>query len=84
MNIEQELKTILKEQFGIDTDMLNNESQFGEEIELDGLQLLKLRLAITKHFKIAILDSDADSINTLAELVEFITERVSKNIGAVV
>lgn len=76
MNIETDLKLILAAEFSVPVEIITPMAVFGEQIELDDLQIARLRLFTVKHFGVAIPDRGLAAINTFGELVQFVTARV--------
>jgi acyl carrier protein len=57
---------------GGDLDRLTAETRFIEDLALNELQRVQLVMAVEQQFDVEISDQDAESIDTMAQLVEWV------------
>jgi len=74
MNIEQEIKEIIAKQFSVAIDSLSSETNFNKDLGADSLDTVEIVLAIEDKFSIEILDSNAEKILTIGDVVKYVKE----------
>ncbi|HEY0550437.1 MAG TPA: phosphopantetheine-binding protein [Verrucomicrobiae bacterium] len=57
---------------GGDLDRLSAETRFIEDLALNELQRVQLVMAVEQQFNVEISDEDADGIDTIAQLIEWV------------
>lgn len=79
MAVDQELlnnvKKMVAAQLGKSEDEISPESSFIEDLGADSLDLVELIMSMEDEFGIEISDEDAESIVTVQDAINFITER---------
>jgi len=79
MAVDQELlenvKKMVASQLGKAEDEISPESSFIEDLGADSLDLVELIMSMEDEFGIEISDEDAESIVTVQDAINFITER---------
>ncbi len=79
MAVDQELlenvKKMVASQLGKPEDEISPESSFIEDLGADSLDLVELIMSMEDEFGIEISDEDAESIVTVQDAINFITER---------
>ena len=79
MAVDQELldnvKKMVAAQLGKTEDEISPESSFIEDLGADSLDLVELIMSMEDEFGIEISDEDAESIVTVQDAINFITER---------
>ncbi len=73
MSIEQDVKEIIVEQLGVDAGDVNNTSSFMDDLGADSLDTVELVMAFEEKFDIEIPDEDAESIKTVQNAIDYIT-----------
>ena len=71
--IYEKLKSIVKEQLGVDEDKITMEATFIDDLSADSLDIVELVMNIEEEFDIEIPDSDAEKIVTIGDVVEYIS-----------
>jgi len=66
------VKGIIVEQLGLDDDEVTMESRFREDLEADSLDIVELIMAFEDKFGGEISDEDAQSIETVGDVVKFL------------
>ena len=79
MAVDQELidnvKKMVSAQLGKAEDEISPESSFIEDLGADSLDLVELIMSMEDEFGLEISDEDAESIVTVQDAINFITER---------
>lgn len=79
MSVDKELleqvKKMVAAQLGKSEDEINPESSFIEDLGADSLDLVELIMSMEDEFGLEISDEDAESIVTVQDAINFITER---------
>jgi len=79
MDIEKMVKEILAEQLGFKEDEITFENVIGEEeggLGADSLDKVEIIMALEEKFGIEIPDEDAEKIQTVQEIVEYIKKHI--------
>jgi len=70
-----DVKEIIVEQLGVDEGKVTMESRFREDLEADSLDIVELIMAFEDKFGGEISDEDAQSIETVGDVVKFLESR---------
>lgn len=68
----EKVKVILAEQFDIDEDSLQNDTDLQDDLGADSLDVVDLLMSIEDEFEIEIPDEEIENIRTVGELVNYI------------
>lgn len=68
----EEVKDIIVDLLGVNTDKVTPEARFREDLEADSLDLVELIMAFEDKFGGEISDEDAQKITTVGEAVTYI------------
>lgn len=74
--IFERLKRLMFEQCDIDIDEIIQESSFIEDLNFDELDMIELLFEVEEEFDIEIPDSEAEKINTVGEMVQYIQSQI--------
>lgn len=74
--IFERLKTRIIEQVGVEEDEIALESSFVDDLGFDDLDMIELLFEVEEEFDIEIPDSEAEKINTVGEMVQFIQSQL--------
>jgi acyl carrier protein len=72
----EDVKGIIVELLGVDSDKVTKEAKFREDLEADSLDLVELIMAFEEKFGGEISDEDAQKITTVGEAVAYIDEHL--------
>jgi acyl carrier protein len=72
MNIFETLKSLISSDLGVDEDTIDMDSRLIEDLGADSLDAVELIMSIEDTFEIEVADSDADSLKTVKDIVEYI------------
>ena len=70
--IYEKLKSIVKEQLGVDEDNITMEATFIDDLSADSLDLVELIMSLEEEFDMEIPDTDAEKIVTVSDVVTYI------------
>ena len=75
-NIEEKVKEIIAEQLGIEIDQIKPESKFVDDLGADSLDVVELIMAFEEAFDIEIPDEDAEKIQTVKDVIDYIKAKL--------
>jgi acyl carrier protein len=76
MNSESDLiKQIIHEKSGIDIAKLTDEADFKDDLGIDSLDLIELRMEIEKRFSVNMPEEEAENLKTVGSLIEFVKDK---------
>ena len=73
-SINDRIKQIVAEQLGVDEDQVTNEASFMDDLGADSLDTVELVMALEEEFDIEISDEDAEKIQTVQDVIDYIGE----------
>ncbi|MBP1587263.1 MAG: acyl carrier protein [Clostridia bacterium] len=68
----EKVKAIIAEQLNIDADKITMESSIIEDLGADSLDVVELVMALEENFGVEIPDDEAEKINTIGDIVNYI------------
>ena len=68
----EKVKAILAEQFDIEEESLQNDTDLQDDLGADSLDVVDLLMSIEDEFEIEIPDEEIEKIRTVGELVNYI------------
>ena len=74
-DISLQVHTMMVEKLGIDENKITDESDFRKDLNIDSLDLYELFLETEKRFGISIPDEIAEKIETVGQLIAFISSQ---------
>ena len=75
-NVEEKVKEIIAEQLGIDAGQIKPESKFVDDLGADSLDVVELIMAFEEAFDIEIPDDDAEKIQTVKDVIDYINAKL--------
>lgn len=76
MNVEAKVKEVIAEQLGINEEDISIESSFIDDLGADSLDIVEFVMALEEEFELDIPDSDAERLDTVGDLVKYISDKV--------
>ena len=73
--MEERIKEIIADQLGIDVDQIKPESKFVDDLGADSLDVVELIMAFEEEFDVEIPDEDAEKIQTVGDVINYIKEK---------
>ena len=70
--IFEKLKSIVKDQLGVEEESITMDATFVDDLSADSLDIVELVMSIEEEFDMEIPDSDAEKIVTVSDVVEYI------------
>lgn len=75
-SVERRVIEIIVEQLGVSEEEVTLEASFVDDLGADSLDLVELIMAMEEEFGLEISDEDAEKIQTVQDVVNYITEHV--------
>ena len=75
-SVERRVIEIVIEQLGVGEEEVTMEASFIDDLGADSLDLVELIMAMEEEFSLEISDEDAEKIQTVQDVVNYITEHV--------
>ncbi|KRQ86950.1 Acyl carrier protein [Caloramator mitchellensis] len=72
--IFEKVKERISDILGVDTDDITMDSHFIDDLGADSLDIVELIMALEEDFDLEIPDEDAEKIQTVGDVVEYIKE----------
>lgn len=79
MNIEARVHKALAEGMGIDADQIANDQHLIDDLGMDSIDAIDICMAVEDEFDLEIPDDDTEKINTVQDIVNYVTARM--NVG---
>ncbi|RLJ70387.1 acyl carrier protein [Hydrogenivirga caldilitoris] len=76
MAIEERIKEIIADQLGVEQEKIVPEAKFVEDLGADSLDVVELIMAFEEEFGIEIPDEDAEKIQTVGDVINYLKEKV--------
>ncbi|MBL0691533.1 MAG: acyl carrier protein [SAR324 cluster bacterium] len=77
MDIGEKVKSIIKEQLGLEDNAVQMDSKFIDDLGADSLDTVELIMAFEEEFSIEIPEDKAEDITTVQSAVDYITTHKS-------
>jgi acyl carrier protein len=74
----KKVKTILSEQFDVNEEEINEETNIEKDLNADSLDIADLLIAFEEEFNIEISDEDSEDIKTVGDLVAYVKKNFSE------
>ena len=70
----EKIRELIVEQLGIDEDMVEMDTNLMKDLEGDSLDMVEIILGIEETFGLEIPDEEAEKIETVRDLVEYVDD----------
>ena len=77
-SIEEKVKDIIVEQLGVNPEQVTTSASFIEDLGADSLDTVELVMAFEEEFNVEVPDEDAEKLQTVGDVVTYITEKTTK------
>ncbi len=77
MALFDEVKEVIVEQLNVSPDEVKPEARFVEDLGADSLDVVEMIMALEEKFEIEIPDSEAEKIQTVQDVVDYIEKAKS-------
>lgn len=71
-DIEKQVRDIIVEQLGVEADKVTTNAKFIDDLGADSLDTVELVMAFEEAFEIEVPDEDAEKLQSVAQVVEYI------------
>ena len=68
----EKVRAIIADQLNVDAEKITMESSIIEDLGADSLDVVELIMALEENFGVEIPDDDAEKINTIGDIVNYI------------
>ena len=75
-SVERRVIEIIVEQLGVGEDEVTPEASFIDDLGADSLDLVELIMAMEEEFSLEISDEEAEKIQTVQDVINYINEHV--------
>ena len=75
METFDQVKEVIVDKLGVDTDKVTPEARFVEDLGADSLETVELIMGLEDKFGISISDEDAENIRTVQAAVDYIASK---------
>mgnify|MGYP001228617577 CR=1 FL=1 len=75
--VEEQVKSIVAEQLGVDEGEITNEASFVDDLGADSLDTVELVMALEEEFDTEIPDEEAEKITTVQQAIDFVNSNKS-------
>lgn len=75
-SVERRVIEIIIEQLGVSEEEVTPEASFVDDLGADSLDLVELIMAMEEEFGLEISDEDAEKIQTVQDVINYINERI--------
>ncbi len=76
MALEDKVKEIIADQLGVESEKVVPEAKFIDDLGADSLDVVELIMAFEEEFGIEIPDEDAEKIQTVGDVINYLKEKV--------
>jgi acyl carrier protein len=77
MALIDDIKEVVVEQLSVSADEVKDDAKFVEDLGADSLDVVELVMALEEKFEIEIPDSDAEGIQSVKDVVDYIEKAKS-------
>ena len=80
-SIEEKVKDIIVEQLGVNPEQVTEKASFIEDLGADSLDIVELVMAFEEEFSVEVPDEDAEKLQTVGDVINYIKERAKQGGG---
>jgi acyl carrier protein len=77
-SISEKVKDIIVEQLGVNPEQVTESASFIEDLGADSLDTVELVMAFEEEFGVEVPDEDAEKLQTVGNVVEYIEKKTAK------
>ncbi|MDP2600842.1 MAG: acyl carrier protein [Deltaproteobacteria bacterium] len=75
MALEEKVFQIIAEQLGISEDEIQPDASFSDDLGADSLDVVELIMALEEEFEIEVPDADAEKLDNVQKLINYLEAR---------
>jgi acyl carrier protein len=72
--IAMEVRRLIHDKLGIGTELLTDNSSFKDELAVDSLDLIELRMEVEKQYSLNMPEEVAENLKTVGSLIAFVRQ----------
>ncbi len=72
----EKIRELIVDQFGADEQEISMETSFIDDLSADSLDVVELIMAIEEEFNIEVDDSQVEQIQTVGDVVNYLSEKI--------
>ncbi|HPA20012.1 MAG TPA: acyl carrier protein [Verrucomicrobiae bacterium] len=76
--LEERVKEIIVEQLGVNAEQVTPEARFIEDLGADSLDTVELVMAFEEEFGVEVPDEDAEKLQTVGTVIEYLKDKADK------
>jgi acyl carrier protein len=73
--VAREVRRLIHEKLGIGMELLLDKANFKDDLAVDSLDLIELRMEVEKQFSLNMPEEIAENLNTVGSLISFVKEK---------
>jgi acyl carrier protein len=77
-SISEKVKDIIVEQLGVNPEQVTETASFIEDLGADSLDTVELVMAFEEEFGVEVPDEDAEKLQTVGNVVDYIEKKAAK------
>lgn len=77
MEIKQRVTEIVVKKLGVEESQVTPEANFTKDLGADSLDTVEIIMEFEKEFNLTIEDSDAEKIQTVGDVINYLTEKLA-------
>src|SRR5207302_10563810 len=77
-SISEKVKDIIVEQLGVNPEQVTDSASFIEDLGADSLDTVELVMAFEEEFGVEVPDEDAEKLQTVGNVIEYIEKKTAK------
>ncbi len=74
-DIQQKITEIIVKKLGVEDSQVTNDANFTKDLGADSLDTVELIMELEKEFDLQIEDSDAEKMQTVGDVVKYLSEK---------
>ena len=74
-DVKQKVSEIIVKKLGVEETQITDEANFTKDLGADSLDTVELIMEFEKEFNLTIEDADAEKIQTVGDVVRYLTEK---------
>jgi acyl carrier protein len=74
-SVAEKLREIIHYKLGVDVEKLHENTHFQDDLGIDSLDLIELRMEIEKVFGITITDEETEKLTTVGSFIECVSSK---------
>jgi acyl carrier protein len=76
-DLKQKITEIIVKKLGVEESQVSEEANFTKDLGADSLDTVELIMELEKEFNLTIEDSDAEKIQTVGDVITYLTGKVN-------